>query len=52
MSLLMLRVQYATSDAATKNRLRDNILQEELKEKELYEQMMQAAKEVRQLEKP
>ena len=50
--LEQLRVQYATSDAATKNRLRDNILQEELKEKELYEQMIQAAKEVRQLEKP
>ena len=50
--LEQLRGQYATGDAAAKNRLRDNILQEELKEKELYEQMIQAAKEVRQLEKP
>ena len=50
--LEQLRGQYATGDAAAKNRLRNNILQEELKEKELYEQMMQAAKEVRQLEKP
>ena len=50
--LEQLRGQYATGDAAAKNRLRNNILQEELKEKELYEQMIQAAKEVRQLEKP
>ena len=50
--LEQLRGQYATGDAAAKNRIRNNILQEEQKEKELYEQMMRAAKEVRRHERP
>ena len=50
--LEQLREQFAAGDAAAKNRLRNSIQQEELREKELFEYMMKTAKEVRQLEKP
>ena len=48
--LEQLRHQYASSDASTKQRLKSSIQQEEQKEKELYKQLMQTAKEVRRLE--
>ena len=48
--LEQLRNQYATANAAAKNSMRSSIQQEELKEKQLYEQLSQAAKEVRRLE--
>ena len=47
-----LRQQYATADASAKGSLRSNILQTEQLEKQLYTQLLQTAKEVRQLEKP
>lgn len=50
--LEQLRNQYAAGDTAAKNRLRNSIQQEELREKELYEQMIKTSKEIRQLEKP
>ena len=48
--LEQLRNQYASGDSTTKNRLRSTIQQEELKEKELFEQLAKIAKEVRILE--
>ena len=50
--LEQLRNQYAAGDTAAKNRLRNSIQQEELREKELYEQMIKTSKEIRQMEKP
>ncbi len=51
-NLEQLRYQYADSNSALKDRLRSSIQQGEQKEKELYEQLKQLAKDVRKLERP
>ena len=48
--LQQLRNQYATGNNGVKDRLKGSILQEEEKEKALFEQMIQTAKEIRRLE--
>ena len=49
--LEQLRNQYATGNTSVKDRLRSSIQQAEQQESTLYEQLEQAAKEVRRLEK-